>query len=205
MVVGDNVCIDALAFDRMRISHNRRFDNIGVHIDCIFYFGSFDAVPRYVQYIIDTPRYPLISLFATVTTIAGEVLVVIGRKVSLSAALTISPCGTEHAWPRVVDPELTRNIVAFDFYTMFVHQTGLHTRHGEHSISWALWCNTRNRCNQVSAVFCLPPSIDDRTFFFTYTCIIPVPSLFVDRLAHGTQHAKRRQIFAVHIFVTKGH
>src|SRR5690606_7078569 len=205
MVVGDNVCIDALAFDRMRISHNRRFDNIGVHIDCIFYFGSSDAVPRYVQYIIDTPRNPIISLFATVTTIAGEVLVFIGRQVSSSAALMISPGGTAQAGAREFDAATTRTIVAFDFYTMFGHQTGLRTRHGEHSISWALWCNSRNRCKQVSAVFCLPPSIDDRTFFFTYTCIIPVPSLFVDRLAHGTQHAKRRQIFAVHIFVTKGH
>src|SRR5690606_35238389 len=160
---------------------------------------------RYVQYIIDTPRNPIIPLFATVTTIAGEVLVFMGRKVSLSAALMISPGGTQHAWPREFDAGIARNIVAVDFYSMYVHQTGLHTRHVEHSISWALWCNTRNRCNQVSAVFRLPPSIDDRTFFFTYTCIIPVPSLFVDRLAHGTQHAKRRQIFAVHIFVTKGH
>src|SRR5690606_36382340 len=115
MVVGDNVCIDALAFDRMRISHNRRFDNIGVHIDCIFYFGSSDTVPRYVQYIIDTPRNPIIFLFATVTTIAGEVLVFIGRKVSLSAALMISPGGTKHAWTRESDTEISRNIVAFDF------------------------------------------------------------------------------------------
>src|SRR5690606_41576736 len=127
MVVGCNVCIVALSVDRMRISHNRRFDNIGLQIDCIFYFGSSDAVPRYVQYIIDTPRNPIIPLFATVTTIAGEVLVFIGRKVSLSAALMISPGGTEHAWPREFDAEITRNIVAFDFYTMFVHQTGLHT------------------------------------------------------------------------------
>src|SRR5690606_24793616 len=44
MVVGDNVGIDTLSFDRMRIAYDCRLDYIGVHIDRVFHFGRTDAV-----------------------------------------------------------------------------------------------------------------------------------------------------------------
>ena len=53
----------------------------------------------------------------------------------------------------------------------------------------------RQRAHHASAGFGLPPGIHNRAAFIANGCVVPVPGLGVDRLAHRTQQAQagRRQ------------
>src|SRR5690606_40682440 len=148
MVIGHNdIGVNALSFDGMWVTYNRRLYDIGMHIDSIFYLCRTDAVARDVEHVIDASSNFIIAFRAAITAVAREIFIGIGGEIGLATPLMISPRGALHARPWEFDAEVTGHIITFEFFPVFVHQARLYTRQGQHRISGDSRGDTRHGCN----------------------------------------------------------
>src|SRR5690606_36615219 len=136
MVIGHNdIGVNALSFDGMWVTDNRRLYDIGMHIDRIFDLCRANAVARDVEHVVNPYGNFMITFRTTVTAIACEIFIGIGGEIGLATTLKISPRRAQHAGPWEFNAEVTGHIITFEFSPVFIHPARLYTRQGQHRIS----------------------------------------------------------------------
>lgn len=98
-IYGDNIRINSLSFDRMRVADNCRFDNIRMHIDSIFYFCRSESVATHFDDIIYSSCDLIIPILVSSCTISCKVESWIHREIGVFTSLMISVGGTNNSRP----------------------------------------------------------------------------------------------------------
>jgi hypothetical protein len=61
-VVGDHISVNALSLDVVRVTHHCAFHNVFVFVDRVFHFGSANAMPGNIDYIVYTPDDSVVAI-----------------------------------------------------------------------------------------------------------------------------------------------
>ena len=58
---------------------------------------------RNIKYVVNSPCYPVVTIFVTTDAITGEIIPFVSRIVGLDATFVIPKDGSELPWPGAVD------------------------------------------------------------------------------------------------------
>src|SRR3546814_18003934 len=105
--------------------------------------------------------------------------------------------GTDHAGPRKFDAQVAADVVALQFLPVFVDKHWLDAGERKHGKTGDGGRDARNGRDKDTAVFGLPPRVDDGRFPLPYFFVIPIPSLLIDGLPHAAQLADASEVFVL--------
>src|SRR5688500_15283370 len=94
------------SFQLIGPSNNRRFSHRRVRNQGTFDFRRSESVSANVNYIVDTPHDPEISVRVAPRAVSGKVNSVNLRPILLFVPLVIAPDCPQHRWPWTLDHEV---------------------------------------------------------------------------------------------------
>src|ERR1700752_3152463 len=139
-----------------------------------------------VDDIVDAPGDPVIAVLIAPTAVAGEVLALVGREVGLLEAGVVAIDGAHHAGPGPGDAEIAGGL-AVKHLAFGVDDLRHHAEEWPRRRTALQLVRARQRRDQDSAGFGLPPGIDDRAAVFADHAIVPFPRFRIDRLADRSE------------------
>src|SRR5690606_24366716 len=110
----NNIGINSLPFDVMRVSNYCTFHHSLIAIDGIFNFGSTKSMSTYIDNIIYSANDSIQTLAVALGSITGKIHVLIVREISNSASFMISIGSTEHGGPWEFDTQIGFFLIFFD-------------------------------------------------------------------------------------------
>ena len=101
--VQSNIRVYALAFDVMRVSDHGGFSHVLMQHKRAFNLGRSQTVSRNVQHIVDSPRYPIVSVGIANAPVTCEVEARILAEICLHKSLMIPVDRAHLAGPTILD------------------------------------------------------------------------------------------------------
>jgi len=197
VVVQRDVSEDALAFDVMGESDDRRFRDIRMRSESRFDFRGAQPVTGNVDDVIDTAGDFVIAVGIALRAVAGEIRAGKLNEVILDEpAVFVIPQTAGHAGPGVFN---TQSAFAgpFDFFSFFIKQNRDDAEERHHGFGRFDIDRAGQRKDHVSAGFGLPPGVGNRAMAGADLIVVPPPGFGVERLADGTQNAQRGNIVRI--------
>ena len=106
----------------------------------------------------------------------------------------VAPDGTHLTGPAVCDTQNTLGRAFENFGSGGVQNDRLNAKERSGCRAGLQRGCARQRCQQVTTGFGLPPRVNDRRFAFADNVVVPVPCFGVDRFTHGAEGLDRRQV-----------
>ena len=191
--VQSHVAIDPLPLDIVRIADDGGFGHFGMQDQRALDLGGAHAVARDVDDIVHPPRDPVIAVFIAAASVAGEIFARIGAEIGLHETVVIAIDGARLAGPAPRDAEIPLGL-ALQNHTVVLDQFGHDPEKGLARAARLHVVRTGKRGDHDPARLGLPPGVDDRRFAAADMIVIPAPGFGIDRLAHTTEQAERREI-----------
>jgi hypothetical protein len=184
-----------------------------------FNLCSGQAMPRDIYYIIHAASDPVVALMISASTVTSELpsdslasmLATVGMntyvvsgvyvQVSLSVTLVVSPDGSRHTWPWLLESKHTLHIVAENLFARHrIDDGGLDTEEWQRSTTRFCRGHTSERSYDVGTSLCLPVGLysvvsckfqlDFEATYIHNMCLslsnnfkVPLPDLSSNRLA----------------------
>src|SRR5215813_1704978 len=186
--------VDPLSFQVMRHAD-----------DCGFGYGRMlaerslnlrrpQAMARDINHIVYPTGDPVVTILIPTTTVTGEVLPRIKRKIGLAKAFVIAIHGPHYSWPRELNAQVAGDIIASEFIALIIDHARLHAKERQSRRAWLGPDRARERGNENAAGFGLPPGIHDRAALLANDPVVPVPFRTLDRLTDCAENPQARQI-----------
>ncbi len=170
----------------MGVADNRRLRDFGMCHKRAFDLGGAHAVARDVEHIIDPAGDPVIAIRITSAAITGEVIAFEIREIGFHKPVVIAVNGAHLTGPAVFDTQHTFGFGAGQLCPVVGSRiTGCTPKNGFVAEPGLVVVAPGKRGQKVTAGFGLPPGVDDRAITFSNHVMIPVPSLWIDRLPDG--------------------
>ena len=179
-----------LALDLVRATHDSGLRHPWVRDQRRLDFHCAEAMPGYIQHIIDAPHDPVIAVRVAVRRIAGEVIPILEpAPVSLQVALVIAPDGAQHRGPRPLDDEIAALADLCHCPPAIIDNVNEDARERLCAGAGLGRCNARNRRDHDRAGLRLPPGIHDRATLGADHAVIPHPGFRIDRFTNAPKEA----------------
>src|SRR6266851_1619282 len=146
-----------------------------------------------VNYVIDAPHNPKITVLVAAGAIAGEVHAVDLAEILLLVTVGVAVDRAQHPRPGPLDDQKT-TLVGTNGITVARHHVGRDTRQRTGGGSRFGGDRARHRRNHDAAGLGLPPGIDDWAAAAADSLVIPDPSLRIDRFADCSKQAQAREV-----------
>ena len=174
----------------MWVADHGRFSNFGVQHQRAFHFGSAHAVSGDIKHIVDASGDPVVAILIATGAVAGKVVAGEGTEIGIDKPLVIAVDGANLARPAGLNRQHTL-YRALELIALLVEQHWLDTKEWTGRRAGLECGGAGQRRQHVGAGLGLPPGVDDRAAAVANHFVVPLPSLWVDRLADGAEQLQR--------------
>src|SRR5215470_8319245 len=130
------------------------------------YFRSSETMPADIYHIVDAAHDPEIAVFITSRAIAGKINSLDLRPVLFAIPSIITPDGTQHRRPGLLDDQVA-SFIWPNWFSVARHYVGVDSRERKGCGTGFSWSGAGKRCDHDGAGFSLPPGIHNRTTTLT--------------------------------------
>src|SRR5262249_10228832 len=143
-----------------------------------------------VDDVVDASGDPIIAVGVAPAAVAGEILAGIGLEIGVDEALVVAEYGAHLSGPAVGDAQIARSR-SLDHLAVGIDDLRDAAEDGQRCRPGLKPDRARQRRDQDSAGFGLPPGVDDRAAAVSAPAVIPLPGFRIDRLADRSEQSQR--------------
>mmetsp|Transcript_35528 Transcript_35528/g.52903 ORF Transcript_35528/g.52903 Transcript_35528/m.52903 type:complete len:394 (-) Transcript_35528:703-1884(-) len=190
----------------MGLTNNGSLRNCWMSHQSTFHFGGTNAMPRYVEDIIDTTSNEVEAVLVTKDRVTGKVEAWVGLHVDCHVPLVITQACTGHTRPRLADGKDALDVIAFNNLSVLnVKNDKVNTVEWKSTRTRLHGRDTRKVGHDVSSRLRLPVRINDTAFAVANVLVVPSPGFRIDGFSDTSKYLQRRQVVLGRNLISKAH